>query len=176
MTAAMSRTAMTIAASSLLIALLTAPAGVDSVNPSTPVTLQTTVESPAPAIRIAPIVVEEAASPAVLRDRFAPKWTLDAKRPGALPAMYAGLGVLHALDLYSTRRAVAAGAREMNPLLAPAVKNTAAMVAVKGASTALSIYFAERAWKRNRKGAMILMGVVNGVTAAVVARNLGNAK
>src|SRR5688500_1101850 len=63
MTAAMSRTAMTIAASSLLIALLTAPAAVDSVNPSTPVTLQTTVGSPAPAIRIAPIAAEEAASP-----------------------------------------------------------------------------------------------------------------
>jgi hypothetical protein len=167
---------MTIAASSLLIALLTAPAGVDSVHPSTPVTLQTTVGSPAPAIRIAPIAAEEAASPAVLRDRFAPKWTLDAKRPAALPAMYAGLGALHALDLYSTRRAVAAGAREMNPLLAPAIKNAAAMVAVKGASTALSIYFAERAWKRNRKGAMVLMAVVNGVTAAVVAKNLQNAR
>src|SRR5687767_6915398 len=117
---------MTIAASSLLIALLTAPVGMDSVNPSTPVTLPTTVESSVPAIRLAPIAAEEAASPAVLRDRFAPRWTLDAKRPAALPAMYAGLGVLHAMDIYSTRRAVAAGAREMNPLLAPAVKNTAA--------------------------------------------------
>jgi hypothetical protein len=93
-----------------------------------------------------------------------------------MPAMYAGLGVLQALDIYSTRRALASGATEMNPLLGPAVKNTAAMVAVKGASTALTIYFAERAWKRNRKGAMILMGVINGVTAAVAARNLGNAK
>ena len=95
---------------------------------------------------------------------------------GAMPVMYAGLGVLQALDIYSTRRAVSAGARETNPLLGSAAKNTTVMLAVKGASTALSIYFAERAWKRNPKGAMILMAVVNGVTAAVVARNMQNAK
>ncbi len=164
---------MTFAASSLVIALLSAPGTVDSVKPEIPVI----VLAPAEAIRIVPIEGEDAAAPsAVAGDRFAPRWALDARRPVALPAMYAGLGVLQALDIYSTRRAVAAGAHEMNPLLGPATKNTAVMMAVKGASTALSIYFAERAWKRNRKGAMILMGVVNGVTAAVVAKNLRNAR
>jgi hypothetical protein len=39
-------------------------------------------------------------------------------------------------------------------------------------STVGSIYFTERAWKKNRKGAVVLMAVVNGVTAAVVANNL----
>jgi hypothetical protein len=50
------------------------------------------------------------------------------------------------------------------------------MIAVKAASTAASIYFTERAWKKNRKGAIVLMAVVNGVTAAVAARNLHNAR
>jgi hypothetical protein len=35
-----------------------------------------------------------------------------------------------------------------------------------------AIYFAERAWKKNRKGAIILMAVINGATAAVAARNI----
>jgi len=166
---------MTIAASSLLIALLAAPGTTtDSVKPSTPIAVPA-IESSIRAISIVPMA-EEAGESAVIGDRFAPRWALDAKRPAAMPAMYAGLGVLQALDIFSTRRAVAAGARETNPLLGSAAKNTTAMLAVKGASTALSIYFAERAWKRNPKGAMILMAVVNGVTAAVVARNMQNAK
>jgi len=167
---------MTIAASSLLIAMLAAPAHTAGVKPS-PVALPATVESTVPAIRLTPIAVAEEAAPQTsLGDRFTPRWAFDAKRPPAMPAMYAGFGVLQALDIYSTQRAMSSGATEMNPLLGPASRNTAAMVAVKGASTALTIYFAERAWKRNPKGAMVLMSVINGVTAAVVARNLHNAK
>jgi Domain of unknown function (DUF5658) len=97
-------------------------------------------------------------------------------RPGALLGMYASLGVLQGLDLYSTRRAINAGAQELNPVVGKAAKNTAAMLAVKALSTAGSIYFTERAWKKNRKGAVVLMAIVNGVTAAVVAHNLKNAR
>ncbi len=50
------------------------------------------------------------------------------------------------------------------------------MLAIKALSTAGTIYFAERAWKKNRKGAVILMAVINGVTAAVAARNIRNAR
>jgi hypothetical protein len=50
------------------------------------------------------------------------------------------------------------------------------MLAVKAVSTAASIYFAERAWKKNRKGAIVLMAAINGVTAAVVAHNLRPAR
>jgi hypothetical protein len=50
------------------------------------------------------------------------------------------------------------------------------MIAVKALSTAGSIYFTERAWKTNRKGAVVMMAIVNGVTAAVVAKNLRNAQ
>ena len=107
-----------------------------------------------------------------------PRWMLDAptRRPAALPAMYASLGVLQALDVYSTRRAVNAGATELNPVMRPSAKNAGAMLAVKALSTAGSIYFTERAWKKNRKGAVVLMAVVNGVTAAVVANNMKNVR
>ena len=101
-----------------------------------------------------------------------PAWAADRPRPRALSTMYVALGTLHALDAYSTRRAIGRGAVESNPLMRPAAGNVGATLAVKSAATAASIYFAEKAWKRNRKGAVILMGVLNGVTAAVVAKNL----
>ena len=104
-------------------------------------------------------------------------WMRDrTSRPRALPALYASLGVLQGLDLYSTRRAVSAGANELNPIVGKAAKNTGAMLAVKALSTAGSIYFTERAWKKNRKGAVVLMAIMNGVTAAVVANNMKNVK
>lgn len=163
---------MTLAASALMITLLS-PAGVSNTS-NTSTSMSVAAPIAAPAIRIA----GEPAAQFDVRSHplAAPAWAFDAKRPSALPAMYAGLGVLQALDIYSTRRAIAGGATELNPVLAPGARNTAVMAAVKGASTALSIYFVERAWKRNRKGAVVLMGVINGLTAAVVAKNLHNAK
>jgi Domain of unknown function (DUF5658) len=105
------------------------------------------------------------------------RWMRDrSSRPGALLGLYASLGVLQGLDLYSTRRAVDAGAHELNPVVGKAARNTGAMLALKALSTAGSIYFTERAWKKNRKGAVVLMAIVNGVTAAVVANNLKNVK
>jgi hypothetical protein len=99
-----------------------------------------------------------------------------AGRPAALPVMYAAFAALQGLDVYSTRRAIAGRAHEANPLMRPAAANAGAMLAVKALSTAGAIYFAERAWKKNRKGAIILMAVINGATAAVAARNMRNAR
>ena len=106
------------------------------------------------------------------------RWMVDRKvsRPAAVTVMYGTLGALQALDAYSTRRALANGAAEVNPILKDAAGNRGAMVAAKVLSTASSIYFAERVWKKNRKAAVVLMAVVNGVTGAVVARNLRNAR
>lgn len=105
-------------------------------------------------------------------------WMVDREvgRPGAVTAMYGTLVALQALDIYSTGRALNRGGTEVNPLLKDAAVNRASMIAAKAISTATSIYFAERAWKKNRKGAVVLMAVVNGVTAAVVAHNLRNAR
>jgi hypothetical protein len=91
-----------------------------------------------------------------------------------LPALYATLGAMQALDVYSTRRATGAGAYEANPLMRKASGNTSAMLAVKAASTAATVFFAERAWKKNKKGAVILMLAVNGAMAAVTVRNFKN--
>lgn len=98
------------------------------------------------------------------------------KRPAALPVLYATLGALQAFDVYSTRRAIDAGAYEANPLMERAAKNGGTMLALKALSTAGTIYFTERAWKKNRKGAIVLIAAINGMTAAISARNLRNAR
>jgi hypothetical protein len=130
----------------------------------------------APALR--PLAAAVATVPAV--ETALEPWMIDRKvsRPAAISVLYATLGGLQALDIYSTRRALRSGAAEVNPLMKPAAGAGAgaAMIAAKAVSTATSIYFTERVWKKNRKGAVVLMAVVNGVTAAVVARNLRNAR
>jgi len=123
-----------------------------------------------------PIATAVASAPAL---EPAPEaWMLDRKvsRPGALQLLYGTLGALQALDVYSTQRALSRGGSEINPIMKRTAANQAAMIAVKAVSTASSIYFTERTWKKNRKGAVVLMAMVNGVTAAVVARNLKNAR
>lgn len=122
------------------------------------------------------IAAAVAAAPAL---ETAPEaWMLDRRvgRPGAVKALYGTLGILQTLDIYSTRRTLGRGGSEINPLMKKTAGNQAAMIAAKALSTAGAIYFSERAWKKNRKGAVVLMAVVNGVTAAIVARNLRNAR
>jgi len=96
------------------------------------------------------------------------------RRPIALSALYGTYGTLQALDVVTTRQALAAGARERNPMMKDG--NMAAMIAVKTVAGASTIYFTERLWKRNRVGAVIVMAALNGATAAIVARNHGNAR
>jgi hypothetical protein len=91
------------------------------------------------------------------------------KRPIALSTLYGTYGVLQALDLVSTRRALASGARESNPLMNDGHLGT--MIAVKAAAGASTIYFTEKLWKKNRVGAVLVMAALNGATAAIVARN-----
>jgi len=92
-------------------------------------------------------------------------------RPAALMPMYASLAALQGIDIYTTSAAVRNGAVEANPLMKPVAGRNMASIVVKAAATAGSIYFTERAWKQNRKGAVILMTVINVATAAVVAHN-----
>ena len=99
-----------------------------------------------------------------------------ARRPAALPVLYASLAGLSALDVYSTSKALGNGAREANPLMAPAAGSAGVSFAIKAASAATSIYLAEKLWKKNRAGAVVTMIVVNVATAAVAARNFRNAR
>lgn len=119
--------------------------------------------SPGPS-ETATVIVSETVPPV-------PAWDVSrtGKRPVALSALYGSYGTLQVLDVVSTRKAVAAGAREANPLMGSGT--SARAVAVKAAGTAISIYLAERMWKKNRVGAVVTMAIMNGISAAAVAHN-----
>ncbi|HYT67109.1 MAG TPA: hypothetical protein VEL51_11855 [Vicinamibacterales bacterium] len=96
------------------------------------------------------------------------------KRPATLTTLYATYGVVQALDIVSTRRALAAGANERNPLMGGGHFGT--MIAVKAATGASTIFFAERMWKKNKVGAIVMMVALNGASAAIAAHNQHNAR
>ncbi len=94
------------------------------------------------------------------------------ERGAVLPALYVSIAAFNAFDAWSTSRAVGAGAREGNPVIAPIAGNPTALWIVKGAATASAIVVAERLWKSGHRGkAIALMGALNGAMALVAARN-----
>jgi Domain of unknown function (DUF5658) len=95
----------------------------------------------------------------------------EAHRPAVLPMLYVSLAGLQAYDAYSTTMGLSLGARELNPLMRGVAGNTTALWTVKTASTAASIWAAERLWRRNRTAAVLAMVAVNSVMATVAARN-----
>lgn len=134
--------------------------------------------SPAPAaiaaVDAGPTPIADAVSTA--NDVLAPgrtrtSFSASSRRPAPLVPLYASLAVLQGLDIYTTSAAISRGAVEANPAMKAVAGNAWASTAVKAAATAGSIYFIERAWKQNRKGAVILATVINAATAAVVAHN-----
>jgi hypothetical protein len=96
------------------------------------------------------------------------------KRPAALPILYGTYATLQVMDVLSTRKAIAGGSHEANPVMSSGSLGT--MLAVKAVGGAATVYFAERAWKKNRVGAIVLMTAVNGATAAIAAHNARNAR
>ncbi len=92
-------------------------------------------------------------------------------RPAVLTALYASYGALQAYDVYSTRQALARGAREANPLMQGVVGNTGAFVAMKAGVAVATIAAAEKLWKTNKPAAIGVMIAGNSVAAMVAARN-----
>jgi hypothetical protein len=92
-------------------------------------------------------------------------------RPASLTALYASYAALQAYDVYSTRQALARGAREANPLMQGVVGNTGAFVAMKASVTVATIAAAEKLWKTNKPAAIGVMIAGNSVAAMVAARN-----
>ena len=92
-------------------------------------------------------------------------------RPAVLPALYASYAALQAFDVYSTKQALARGAREANPLMQSVVGNTGAFVAMKVGVGVATIVAAERLWKTNKAAASGVMIAGNSVAAMVAARN-----
>ena len=97
-------------------------------------------------------------------------------RPAILPALYVTLSAMQAWDVYSTRSAIAAGAREANPTATPFSGNAGSLLGLKAATTAGTIFFAERMWRKNKVGAIVMLVAINGATAAVSMHNMRNAK
>ena len=93
-------------------------------------------------------------------------------RPSMLPPLYVSLAALQAYDGYATLRGVTQGARESNVLVSGLAGKPAVFWAVKGSSTAVSIFMAEQLWRRHRRTeAIVTMIAANGVMAAIAARN-----
>lgn len=93
------------------------------------------------------------------------------KRPTALAGLYASLAGLQVYDAMSTAKGMKQGAREANPLMQGAVHNSAMFWSVKAATTVLPMIMAEKMWKRNKVGAVVMMAVANSVAATVAANN-----
>jgi hypothetical protein len=93
-------------------------------------------------------------------------------RGAALPVLYGTLAGLQAYDGWSTVRAVRLGATEANPAVAGIASHAPAMWAVKAGATLVSIYAAERLWRRHRRTeAIVTMIAVNSAMAMVAAHN-----
>jgi hypothetical protein len=73
--------------------------------------------------------------------------------------------------VYSTKQALARGAREANPLMQGVIANTGAFIAVKATVAVGTIVAAERLWKTNKPAAIAVMVASNSVAAIVAARN-----
>ena len=99
------------------------------------------------------------------------RWVPAARGP-VLPSLYVSLIGLEAYDGYSTTRGLKHGALESNTFMRGLAAKPAALWAVKGGATFVSIYMAERLWRKNRRGqAIALMVVTNGLMAAVAGNN-----
>ena len=92
-------------------------------------------------------------------------------RPAPLVGLYLSLAGLHALDIVSTQKALAAGATEANPVMAPFARSPFALAAVKAGVTGATIFATEQLWKTNRKAAVLTMIALNATYGASAAHN-----
>jgi len=92
-------------------------------------------------------------------------------RPAPLVGLYVSLAGMHALDVVSTRKALAAGATEANPMMAPFARSPLALAAVKAGVFGATIFATEQLWKSNRKAAVLTMIAVNATCGAIAAHN-----
>jgi hypothetical protein len=94
-----------------------------------------------------------------------------AKRPGSLVPLYVSFATLQVLDTHSTRRALARGAAESNPMMKGVAGNSGALLAVKAAGATGVIFAAEKMWKKNKAAAVVFMVAANAGMAWVVQHN-----
>jgi Domain of unknown function (DUF5658) len=97
-------------------------------------------------------------------------------RPAVLAVLYGSFAALQALDVHSTKNALAHGYTESNPLLEPVSRNMPTMLAVKAGATLGTILIVERLWKRNRAAAVATMIGLNVGYGLVVGGNYRRAR
>jgi Domain of unknown function (DUF5658) len=97
----------------------------------------------------------------------------DASCGSVLPSLYVSLAALNALDAYTTSRGIrAAVAGEANPLMRGVAAHPAALLAIKGGTTAATVLLSERLRKsHHRTAAVLTMIASNGVVAMVSVHN-----
>jgi hypothetical protein len=92
-------------------------------------------------------------------------------RSGRLTMMYVAFATLQAMDAHSTLSALSNGGREANPVMRGVAGNPGALIAVKAATGATTIWLTERVRKKHPRGAVVLMAILNSALATVVAHN-----
>jgi hypothetical protein len=109
----------------------------------------------------------EVAPPAM----FQQKKGMDARRP-ILFALHGATAIVQAYDGMTTRRVLAAGGYEANPVMQGIVSNEKGLMAAKIGAAAATIIGAETLWHDNHKVAAIVVSLVaNSAMAAVANHN-----
>ena len=75
----------------------------------------------------------------------------DRRRPPVLIPLYVSLATFNLLDAHSTFRAVDAGARELNPLVAGFANNRGALLAMKAGVAMGTVFLSERMWREGKR-------------------------
>lgn len=92
--------------------------------------------------------------------------------PAFVRKMYFGLGALQATDAVTTLVSVNRGAREWNPLLRGAVRNPAALFAIKAGVVAGTVFTIERIRKEHPVIAIASLIAINSTLAVVAVNNV----
>ena len=112
------------------------------------------------------------ATPAAIDARDLERRLFGEKRSSVLLSLYGSLAALNAADVITTRKAIARGGHELNPIMQDAAGNAMVMSGVKLATTAATVLMIDRIDKKNRRAGVITALVANGLMAAVVAHNV----
>lgn len=119
------------------------------------------------------VAVNVAAAPAVQAHPFAFEVTRPAGSQRALLlSTYVSYGALQGYDVYSTSQVLKRGGVEANPAMKFATTSSARLFAVKASLSAVTIFTAERLWRKGYRGrAIAAMVLSNGVMGVVAAHN-----
>ena len=126
-------------------------------------------------LSVVPVAASERPSePVAPSAAVAAAWAKESKgSSAAVRTLYATYGVVQGLDMASTIVARNRGAVEVNPVMQGSYAKGVAVKAALGAITVLAVRGIE---KKSKKAAIITMIGLNVATAAVVAKNIQNAK